>query len=361
MVATVSASLTVGSLVGERSVLPREGHEGPPLRGTSPRHLNRAVATSFWRRSSRRVRAGIRRGAYRSEAPSPACLCWATIDLTHMPSTSDNYGYTARSVPHWEANPYGLVSRWDMEVFSASEFYRIARALERYFSGVGTVNDLKRIGNINVAESCAKLGLTLSMSQVKRLSKHLAERPAQEDAAAGKKFSEVTVELMKGLQDRIQDEMEERLFLYLPSDEAEFYNSSESFFSREAFAKWPNLLEDASESIKCVALSRYTASVFHLMRIMEFAVQKLGDKLGVHFTEEKNWQVILDQVNKKIKELDQTAKATRTLASVSANLYNVKLAWRNEVMHPKATYTKEETIRVLDSVKAFIEELATVA
>ena len=53
MVATVSASLTVGSLVGEHrnlsrragTVLPREGHEGPPLRGTSPRHPNRAVAS----------------------------------------------------------------------------------------------------------------------------------------------------------------------------------------------------------------------------------------------------------------------------------------------------------------------------
>jgi hypothetical protein len=55
MVATVSASLTVGSLLGEHrnlsrragTVLPQEGHEGPPLRGTSPRHLNRGVATSL--------------------------------------------------------------------------------------------------------------------------------------------------------------------------------------------------------------------------------------------------------------------------------------------------------------------------
>jgi hypothetical protein len=96
------------------------------------------------------------------------------------------------------------------------------------------------------------------------------------------------------------------------------------------------------------------------MRIMEFSVQKLGDKLGVDLAEEKNWQVILDQVNKAIKNLDQKVEKTKTLALVSANLYNVKLAWRNEVMHPKATYTKEESKRVLDSVKSFVEELVNV-
>jgi hypothetical protein len=41
-------------------------------------------------------------------------------------------------------------------------------------------------------------------------------------------------------------------------------------------------------------------------------------------------------------------------------LYAVKLAWRNEVMHPKVTYTSEEARRVLDAVKAFIEDLAAI-
>ena len=155
--------------------------------------------------------------------------------------------------------------------------------------------------------------------------------------------------------------MEQRLFLYVPYSDAELYSKSESFLSAALLAKWPNLLEDCSESLKCMALSRYTASVFHLMRVMEIAVQKLGDKLNVKLTGEKNWQNILDEVNKAIKLLDQKARETKQLASISSNLYNVKLAWRNEVMHPKMTYTQEEAKGVLDSVKAFIEELAKIA
>ena len=40
---------------------------------------------------------------------------------------------------------------------------------------------------------------------------------------------------------------------------------------------------------------------------------------------------------------DQT---TKKYAAISSNLYHVKLAWRNEVMHPKQTYTEEEALEV---------------
>jgi hypothetical protein len=45
------------------------------------------------------------------------------------------------------------------------------------------------------------------------------------------------------------------------------------------------------------------------------------------------------------------------LASVAANLYAVKLAWRNEVMHPKQTYTEEEAVALGTAVKAFMTDL----
>jgi hypothetical protein len=283
--------------------------------------------------------------------------------LTHIQNETDDCP-TARRVPPWEANPYGLVSWWDMEVFSASEFYRIARALERLGDESASILPLKtRMRNVDVQESLKKLGLTLSLAQTRRIQSHWDAVSKSEDKAvapATTKFAAEVQELIRGLQERIEDEMGERLFLYIPPDEAELYSSSDAFFSPTVIAKWSNLLEDVSEAVKCLSLSRYTASVFHLMRIMEFSVQKLGDKLGVDLAEEKNWQVILDQVNKAIKNLDQKVEKTKTLALVSANLYNVKLAWRNEVMHPKATYTKEESKRVLDSVKSFVEELVNV-
>jgi hypothetical protein len=46
------------------------------------------------------------------------------------------------------------------------------------------------------------------------------------------------------------------------------------------------------------------------------------------------------------------------MAELSAQLYVVKVAWRNEVMHPKQTYTAEEADNVFRSPRTFVRELA---
>ena len=51
---------------------------------------------------------------------------------------------------------------------------------------------------------------------------------------------------------------------------------------------------------------------------------------------------------------------TVKMSQASANLYAVKLAWRNEVMHPKDTYTLEEADNLIRQLKIFMEQLATI-
>ena len=62
----------------------------------------------------------------------------------------------------------------------------------------------------------------------------------------------------------------------------------------------------------------------------------------------------------RVKALDPKDPKTVELSQVSANLYSVKLAWRNEVMHPKDTYTLEEAENLLRQVKIFMCHLAEV-
>jgi HEPN domain-containing protein len=125
--------------------------------------------------------------------------------------------------------------------------------------------------------------------------------------------------------------------------------------------KLPRASEDIAEAGKCFALTRYTACVFHLMRVMELAVQELGKRLNIKLTGEKNWQNILDEVNKALKALPAKTPAEKKkqarLAEASANLFNVKLAWRNPAMHPKRTYTEEEAERLMTGVKAFVRHI----
>lgn len=162
------------------------------------------------------------------------------------------------------------------------------------------------------------------------------------------------------LTTRIVDELEQRLFLSVPLEQAPFYLQVKPPFGEDVTKRFPKMTEDISEAAKCLSLDRPTASVFHLMRVMELAVQQFGSELNITLVTEKNWQVILDQVNAAIRKLDARDAKTKPYAQAASHLYNVKVAWRNEVMHPKQTYTFDEAKAIFDSAKTFINELATI-
>ena len=105
-------------------------------------------------------------------------------------------------------------------------------------------------------------------------------------------------------------------------------------------------------------VGRFTASVFHVMRVMEIGVQEFADFLGVPVAKDKVWQILLDQINAKIKAMPAKDGMAKLLASASAHLYTVKIACRNEVMHPKATYTEEEAKRIFELARSYMQDLA---
>ena len=155
----------------------------------------------------------------------------------------------------------------------------------------------------------------------------------------------------------IHSELESKAFFYMPPEQKIYYDKPELFGS--AFTqKFPQLQFDLVESANCYALGRGTACVFHLMRMMEVGVRSFGNKLGVQLTDTKNWQHILDEANRAIKLLPAKRPDAVSLNQVAANLYSVKVAWRNEVMHPNDTYTLEEAENLIRQVKLFLTNLA---
>jgi uncharacterized protein YwgA len=72
----------------------------------------------------------------------------------------------------------------------------------------------------------------------------------------------------------------------------------------------------------------------------------------------QDWGILLSEINKKIESMPKGAEKNNW-SQVHANLYHVKQAWRNETMHPKATYTEEEAREVFDAMKAFSRHLAS--
>jgi len=196
------------------------------------------------------------------------------------------------------------------------------------------------------------MGLDASIAAFDRLALALAENPLPAIA--------VITLLARDLESRLRDEIASRQFWSMTSEEAGYFTEPSSGWGKSINRF--NIAGEVEEAAKCLALGRYTAVVFHLMRIMEIGVQEFGDRLGVELVTEKSWHSILEAVNKKIKAKPSTTPQERSdvdgLSGASAHLSNVKIAWRNNVMHPKATYTLEEAQDVFTHVRSFMQHLA---
>jgi hypothetical protein len=140
------------------------------------------------------------------------------------------------------------------------------------------------------------------------------------------------------------------------------YYKSPQIFGPQVNKKIPKTAEDIANAGTCYALGQNTACVFHLMRAMEYCVQRFGAKLKVKIVPSRSsWHEIMEHVNNAIKTLPGGQKSSsaqrsrkRALSMAAGRLDHVRIVWRNDVMHPKATYDEAEALEVLEGVKAFM-------
>ncbi|MBS0234399.1 MAG: hypothetical protein JSR99_13050 [Proteobacteria bacterium] len=178
--------------------------------------------------------------------------------------------------------------------------------------------------------------------------------PADFDAVSGLVKSHV-----RELRSRIETEFESKLMFCMSDTYSKYWptpqtqSDAPAAFLAEKFSESAYDLESAS---RCLALEQGTASVLHLMRAMESAVQKLAAKLGVGKVE-KEWGKLLSDIGGKI-ELMPKGDSRDGWSEVHANLYHVKQAWRNKTMHPLEKYTPDEASEVFEACKVFMRHLA---
>ena len=261
--------------------------------------------------------------------------------------------------PPWICSRYSLVTWWEMEQFSAAAFYDFGsrlggarRHLESASESIISRENWKKTEGYKtlrtVRRQCESIGLRLSAMSVDEFLKSV-------------KGNLSSMRLLRAISDTeitIRREMSIVQFFYMPSSEADFYEKPE-LFGKKVNARFPKIQFDMIEAGNCFAMGRGTACVFHLMRIMEIGVQEFGAALGVTLTGQKNWQNILDEINKAIKVLPKSPK-TVAMSEAAANLYSVKLAWRNEVMHPNDFYTTAEAKNLIGQVKLFMGQLVAI-
>lgn len=276
----------------------------------------------------------------------------------------------------WLANPYRLVSWWDMQQFSARAFYLIGKIIPTI--GTELVNDAlapnfideSRL-NVSITDSarqkalrslesideyCESIGLHIAAETVRDLEESIREKPLS--------YSTVVIK-MNDLADVIYREMHGRMFMYIPAERARFYGAA-SLFGDKVSANFKSAAFDITEAGNCLAAARGTACVFHLMRVLEIGLTALGNVFGVSLAH-TNWGPAIDECEKKIRNMNQDPKwkilpdwkdQQEFYSQVISYLGVAKDAWRNYTAHARGKYTEEEADLMLRNIRAFMQKLA---
>ena len=274
----------------------------------------------------------------------------------------------------WQEAPYQLISWWDMQQFSAKKFYNMTLMLERirkepYIKYQEPTNlDISEESKIKlekllrpIEDFCIELSLENSAEVIKEFRNYLLAWKTLK--FANLPLSEIDARLGE-IHRSIFRETKLHLFMYIRADKAKYYDSyrktrvglanpSGFLFGDSVNNKFPSAGFDITEAGNCFATNRYTACVFHLMRVMEIAVQKLGDNLGVTVANEKVWQKIIENIRTELNTKFPNSKDSNRIKyeNILGHLETVKIAWRNPTMHPKATYIEEEADDIMHTVK----------
>lgn len=146
-----------------------------------------------------------------------------------------------------------------------------------------------------------------------------------------------------------------------------YYAPEKSLFGKDFEDKFVSSAFELDEAAKCLALSRPTACVFHLMRLMEIAVRAVARCLAIPDPiqpAERSWGAVLKKIRDGIDAKWPTVAARsvgdgEVFDSLYASLDAVKNPWRNSTMHPANKYTDDEAEHIFTAVRGFIMRLAS--
>lgn len=204
-----------------------------------------------------------------------------------------------------------------------------------------------------LAAFCEEFGLRASKASLDKLAALLGDMKA--DASLVREYADQ-------LNGRLIDELQLTTLLALTLEEASRYGDAQPFGQGVAEA-FPSCISDAEEATKCLALGRYTATVFHLMRVMEVGLRVLGARLNIPAANKPSWDSILNKAHGLMSLRNDKKPADwqhdeAFLSDAITMLTAVKTAWRNPTMHLEKTYTEEHAGDIWNAVRSFMQRLA---
>jgi hypothetical protein len=274
---------------------------------------------------------------------------------------------------------HGFISLMDMIKFHGKSLYELARFLEGFETLMAEVASREK--DISLDPEAKRFYSKRFKEYAEFLNNHGLEFSAKEahyivaEAESAKSIHiHDAISLFSGLHRRILDELTEISLWRVPRDNLKFlksdpFDSGLAPFNphfRPVSLRFGLANKDIAEAGKCLAFGRHTASVFHLMRVMEVGLRALGASLNDPSLDPKtnpSWGKILARGDKEMqKHLADRCPEWRAdenfFSTAQANLRAVKDAWRNPTMHIERNYDPDEAEDVWNTVRAFMRHLS---
>ncbi len=176
---------------------------------------------------------------------------------------------------------------------------------------------------------------------------------------------EAIINLIVHFQKLMIEALLEPSFFAIPKHRRPLY-SDKALFGSGVDSSFPDCTRDIGEAGKCIAMDRWTAAVFHLMRVLELGLRKLAGDLNVQIPPDelsrKPMGLILNECRTTLNKGMQSSQFGKNerdfYEEALAFLESAKNAWRNYVDHGRYNYSEEEAIEVFNAVRSFMRQIA---
>jgi hypothetical protein len=127
---------------------------------------------------------------------------------------------------------------------------------------------------------------------------------------------------------------------------------------------YPNALYDAREAGNCFALERFTACVYHLMRVAEFGLVSIARTVGVEEEKiNKGWDGCLHGIQSEINKISSTKPTpdwqgkVKSYNDLCSWLTAIQKGWRNPVSHVPRIYSEDEARSMFAAIKTLFDHI----
>jgi hypothetical protein len=281
------------------------------------------------------------------------------------------------------AKPYKLVTWWDMEQFSAEEFYGIAVIIERQrarFAHKRTGGPI--IGGYVYRLSTVELTqISVDFEQIGQKCKKL-DLPNSEGAADYIKDSAIcalhtegtldnrwVVQAIDNFQHTLNVETRNVLFLQVERRRKTYYEEPLSGWE-EVTKRFPAAIPDIEESARCFACGRYGGTVFHAMLIAERGAVEVGELIEIK-DPKPGWPSTIREMDRvvhraKYADLSPVEQKYRPLLTkLLPTMQAMETGWRHKISHVEGRlvllsgeFIPEIAEEILTATRGFMRSLA---